>query len=274
MTKILRRGVRQMVDTWLPGVGRAYRSRRDKHAVNASPVPTPFGFKLTGNAAMAAGEFETEEIEVFLKYLQSASICVDIGANIGLYTCLAAADHKHVIAVEPLRTNLEALYRNLICNDFADVEVFPVGVSCESGIKPLFGGNTGASFLPGWAGASSKQSEIVSISTLDVLINRRFEGQPLLIKVDVEGFEYEVLQGAKQTIGRHPRPVWLMEICLEEHFPDGINDKFGDTFKMFWQNGYEAKTADQKERIIHPSDVGRWVDQGYADFGSHNYLFV
>jgi hypothetical protein len=79
----------------------------------APPVPTPFGFKLAGNVAMAAGVFETEEIEVFLRLLQKASTCIDIGANIGLYTCLAAAQGKHVVAIEPLSVNLTALYRNL-----------------------------------------------------------------------------------------------------------------------------------------------------------------
>src|ERR1035437_648374 len=104
-----------------------------------------------------------------LRPLQKASTCIDIGANIGLYTCLAAAQGKHVVAIEPLSVNLTALYRNLLCNDFLDVEVFPVGLSGKAGIKRLFGGNTAASFVPGWAGASDKRNELVPVSALDLI---------------------------------------------------------------------------------------------------------
>jgi hypothetical protein len=92
--------------------------------------------------------------------------------------------------------------------------------------------------------------------------------------MDVEGFEYEVLLGAEHTLGLSPRPMWLVEICLSEHFPDGLNDKFYNTFDAFWRRGYEARTVNREERLIHADDVSRWVKQGYADFGSHNYLFL
>lgn len=274
MMRPLHRAARHIIDSWLPGVGRAYRSMRDERAALAPPVPTPFGFKLAGNVSMAAGGFETDEIEVFLKHLQNASTCIDIGANIGLYTCLAAAQGKHVIAVEPLAANLTALYRNLLCNDFLDVEVFPLGLSRKAGIKRLFGGNTGASFLPGWAGTSEEWHELVPVSTLDLIASSRFDGQTILIKVDVEGFEYEVLSGAEHVLGLSPRPTWLVEICLKENFPGGFNRQFRETFEIFWRKGYEARTANREERLIHPSDVDRWEKQGHVDFGSYNYLFL
>lgn len=273
MTRPLHRAARHIIDSWLPGIGRAYRSVRDERAALAPPVPTPFGFKLAGNVAMAVGGFETDEIEVFLRHLQNASTCIDVGANIGLYTCLAAAQGKHVIAFEPLAINVTALYRNLLCNDFLDVEVFPLGLSDKAGIKRLFGGNTAASFVPGWAGTSNKRHELVPVSTLDLIVNSRFNGQPILIKIDVEGFEYEVLSGAEHTLGLSPRPKWLVEICLRENFPGGLNAKFHDTFEMFWRRGYEARTANREARLIHLNDVSRWVKQGYVDFGSYNYLF-
>jgi FkbM family methyltransferase len=247
---------------------------RDQRAALAPPTPTPFGFKLAGNDSMAAGAFEMDEVELFLRHLQNASTCIDIGANIGFYTCLAAAQGKHVIAVEPLPLNLAILYQNLLCNDFLDVEVLPLGLSGKASIKRLFGGNTGASFLPGWGGASDQWYKIVPISTLDVIVNTRFDGQPLLIKMDVEGYEYEVLKGAERTLSLQPRPVWLIEISLRENFPNGLNDKFADTFDIFWRHGYQARTATREAQPIDASDVSRWVKQGHVDFGSHNYLFA
>ena len=222
---------------------------RDERAALAPPTPTPFGFKLAGNDSMAAGAFETDEVELFLRHLQNASTCIDIGANIGFYTCLAAAQGKHVIAVEPLPLNLAVLYRNLVYNDFHDVEVFPLGLSGKAGIKRLFGGNTAASFVPGWAGTSDQRHELVPVSTLDLIVNNRFNGQPILIKIDVEGFEYEVLSGAEHTLGLSPRPAWLVEICLRENFPGGLNDKFHDTFEIFWRQGIRSQNCQSRRAL-------------------------
>src|SRR5437016_5068696 len=102
------------VDSWMPSVGQAYRLLRDERAALAPAMPTPFGFKLAGNASMASGAFEKKEIDLFLKHLQKASACIDIGANIGLYTCLAASLGKHVVAIEPMPSNLKVLCRNLV----------------------------------------------------------------------------------------------------------------------------------------------------------------
>lgn len=270
----IRSAARHFVDNWLPEVGHAYRQLRDKRAATASFVDTPYGFRLAGNRSMAEGDFEREEIDVFLKYLGKVSACVDIGANIGLYTCLVAAQGKKVIAVEPLNRNLEVLYRNLVGNSFLDVEVFPFGLSGAPGVKRLYGDNTGASFVPGWAGASDRWYEVVPVNTLDLIVNTRFDGQPLLIKMDVEGFEYKVLGGAARTLKISPKPVWLVENNLGENFPGGRNENFQKTFELFWQEGYEVRTANREERVIRPIDVERWVQQSRVDFGSHNFLFV
>lgn len=259
----------------MPNAARSYRHWRDEKASAAAPAHlTPFGFKLVGSMSMATGKFESEEIDVFLKYLETHSVCVDIGANIGLYTCLAAARGKKVIAVEPLARNLELLYRNLILNHFEGVEVYPLGLSSKVGIQRLFGSGTGASFIAGWSGSSENWYRDVPVNTLDLILNTRVSGQPLLIKVDVEGFEMELLKGATQTLRSYPKPVWLVEINLNEHFPSGLNDRFVQTFESFWQAGYESRVAAREERLIKPSDVFRWVVRGSPDFGSHNYLFT
>ena len=258
----------------MPSIGHVYRTLKDERAVSgATAVPTPFGFKLAGNPFYASGNFEKDEITLFLKYIQTASACIDIGANIGLYTCLAVSQGKPVIAVEPLRNNLRLFYANLVCNDFLEVEVFPLGLSSKGGVKRLFGRNTGASFVSGWHGASDKYYEVVPVTTLDVIVNTRFAGEALLIKMDVEGFENEVLKGAEHTLGLLPKPTWLVEICLDQHFPGGVNRNFCDTFETFWRHGYEARSADSDGRLVTPEDVSRWAKHGHVDFGSVNYLF-
>src|SRR5712671_3909555 len=67
-------------------------------------ILTPLGFKLmsndyTANRAMQAGMFEVEETEIIRHHLSGAEGFVDVGANIGLYTCIARLEGKYVIAV-------------------------------------------------------------------------------------------------------------------------------------------------------------------------------
>ena len=236
-------------------------------------LPTPFGFDLSGSSLMASGNFEEEEMQLFETVLKDVSVCVDVGANIGLYALLSERAGKYTIAVEPLLANQQYLYRNLLHNN-AKVEVFPVGLGKEPGLLVLYGGSTGASFVKNWAATSESWKTVVPVTTLDGLVSARFPGEPMLIKIDVEGFEYEVLQGAQATLHRSPKPMWLVEICLDEHFPGGINPKFQQTFELFANCGYEARVADNTRRIVHPDDVVRWAAQKHADWGPHNYLFT
>ncbi len=268
-----RRFARNSLDAYMPGFAHIYRQIREYRASLNPQMDTKFGFKFAGNSSMVDGVFEKDEIEIFIKYLNISAVCVDVGANIGFYSCLSAQLKKHVIAVEPLPQNLQILYKNLICNHFTDVEVFPLGLSQQGGIKPIYGMDTGASFISGWSGTTDKFFTIVPVTTLDTILNNRFMGLPILIKMDVEGLEYSVLQGSLFTLNLKPKPVWLLEVHLNHNFSLGLNANFMATFETFWHHGYKAFTADIHRRLISKDDVARWIQQGHVDFGSHNYIF-
>ena len=261
-------------DWWLRDVRSAYLSR------STTLATTPYGFKLLGSnsihhLAMQAGTFEPEETALFKALFQQADIFVDVGANIGFYACHARHAGLHVVAVEPLFKNLEYLYENLRANAWADVEVFPLGLGARPGVATLFGGSsTGASLIGSWAGASQRFRKTIPISTLDILLGNRFSGQNIFIKMDVEGAEYPALLGAVTVMDMEPKPVWVVEICLNEYHPNGINPDFRDTFILFWQHGYQARTADQFDKVIQPADVERWVKNGRCDSGTINYRFA
>ena len=79
---------------------------------------TPYGFKMISrnyiaNRMMMDGTFETEEVEIIRKNLLNADVFVDVGANIGFYTCIARSLGKYAIAIEPQPQNLSCLYTNL-----------------------------------------------------------------------------------------------------------------------------------------------------------------
>lgn len=244
-----------------------------------APKATPYGFSLVGSTsihhrAMQLGEFEPEETALFSQLFKETDVFVDVGANVGFYACLARSKGLHVVAVEPMAKNLAHLYQNLRANDWEDVEVFPVGLSDRSGIATLFGASsTGASLISTWAGSSPAFHRTIALSTLDILLGDRFSDQRLCIKIDVEGAEYSALLGAVNTIGMSPRPIWLIEICLSEYHPDGLNPWFAATFELFLGLGYEARTADSRDMLVTREDVSRWVREGRAQSGTINYIF-
>jgi FkbM family methyltransferase len=233
---------------------------------------TPYGFKLSGPAVMQNGSFEPEETSLVRQYLrEKADVFIDVGANIGYFACIARSMNKHTIAIEPLLQNLYFLYANLDINQWQDVEVFPLGLSTHPGLAILYGPGTAASLIQNWAGISTKKC-MIPLSTLDILIGGRFQKKQLLIKIDVEGTEYDVLRGAEETLSSSPNPIWLVENCVIGNHPAGYNPFFTKVFEFFWSRGYQAKSLGRDSKIVSPADVESWVIDKNSDIGI-NFLF-
>lgn len=208
---------------------------------------TPQGFQLTGgnsvhHRAMQNGTYEPVEVKLISEtHRDDFDVFVDVGANIGFFSCLARQARKHVIAIEPQAANLRYLYMNMMANGWQDVEVFPVGLSKTHGIQYLYGvSSTSASLIPGWASTLQSSKRAIPLSTLDILIGRRFEGKRLFIKIDTEGVEYDVILGAEMILNMTPRPMCLVEITSGAFFPQGQNPHAAKIFERFSRWGYTA----------------------------------
>lgn len=246
-----------------------------------SEVTTPLGFKLTSGfhpayELMRIGKFEVEETAIISKLLSRVDQFVDIGANLGYYTCLALQRGKPVIAFEPQQQNLQCLFQNLITNGWQDkAEVFPLALSEKPGLLTLYGASgPSASLVKNWAGYSSHYKKIVPVSTLDNVLAGRFLDKQLFIKMDVEGAEYQVLKGSLATIARSIKPVWLLEVCFQEFHPDGTNPDFQSIFNLFFDSGYKVYTATEPPRSVFADDIPRWIKNNAIDSGTFNYVFV
>jgi FkbM family methyltransferase len=241
---------------------------------------TPLGFHLVtrnhpANRAMLQGAFEPEETAVLLRQLPHTDVFVDVGANVGYYTLLALKHGKHVVAVEPQPRNLRCLYAGLEANGWEDrAEIFPVGLGPQPRMATLYGASgPSASIVRNWAKYGSGYRQTIPILTLDIVLGDRFVERSVFVKIDVEGYEYQVLRGASRTAGRVPRMAWLVEICFDEYHPAGRNPDFRETFEWFWSRGYEARTANAARAGVLPQDVERWCRLGKCDSGTINYLF-
>jgi FkbM family methyltransferase len=232
---------------------------------------TPWGFKFNGSPAMQNGSFEEIEIEIALDFMRKCQVFVDIGANVGYYTCLAKYVGKEVIAIEPLRENLNYLFENIAQNSWNDVEVFPMAVADKSGITEIYGSGTGASLLKGWSGSSEIWLKRIPVTTLDILLGDRFSDKSTFIKMDVEGFEYKALMGATRILSQKKKPIWLIEICYDEHHPDGINPDYDRTFRLLWDYGYKSYSADSHREEVNERNFDQMLINAQRAI---NYIFI
>jgi len=265
--------VRLLVDRF-PRIATLYRSIRDQMDFMEEPKATPWGFKLAGNRAMAQGTFEPAETELVRKILKDVDVLVNVGANVGYYCCHALSLGITVIAFEPIQRNLRYLCQNIKANGWSGAEIYPVALSNRVGVLEIYGGNTGASVVKGWAGTPESYVTLVPSSTMDVVLGTRLQGKRALILVDAEGAEKWVLEGATIMLVNDPKPIWVVEITIKGHQPYGveINPNFKSTFQLFFQNGYQAFNVDELMRPVIMEHVNL-ASSDNLRFATHNFLF-
>jgi FkbM family methyltransferase len=245
-----------------------------------TPKPCPLGFVFTGlhsqhHRSMQNGTFEPQEVKLLSVLLKRVDLFIDVGANVGYFTCLARHSGVPAIAVEPMERNLALLMQNLTLNGWDDTEVVASGMSDKTGIARLFGASsTGASLIGNWAGAQSSISRFIPLSTLDTITGGRFPDRRMLIKMDVEGHEYAALLGAQNLLARPVPPIWLIEITNSQFHPSGSNPHYLATFSLFWKNGYRTLgLGPDGLREVGEAQISAQARPGTADPGSViNYL--
>lgn len=227
---------------------------RDSYrGVAARPENTGLGFSMLHGREFS-NRLQGWELPTFTDLLESADLVVDVGANVGYFSIIAARAGVPVLAVEPGELNLEALRTNVA--RYSLVEVCEAAVSDRAGSVPLYGSGQGASVQRGWGGMESTYSSTVMAVTLDALLADR--GGRLLVKIDVEGHENAVLAGARATLARSPRPVLLVE-----HGPIVSGDYVG-FFETLWAAGYTVVALPEARRrqpyVVEASTVSQWAE--------------
>ncbi len=168
---------------------------------------------MTGASGnLYVGLHEVEEMAFALHLLRSGDLMVDVGANIGSYTILAAgACHADVHAFEPIGQAFSHLVRNVRHNALEDRAVLHhLAVGAAPGELRMEAGLDTMNRVLG-AEEPSAQATTVGVTTLDLALR---EASPTLLKIDVEGFEREVLIGASATLAR--TAAVLIEVSRHE----------------------------------------------------------
>lgn len=230
----------------------------------------PQGFRLMGEPRRISGAYEPEETALIANALDRADVFVDVGANIGYYTVMAAKRGLHVISFEPSTTTSRYLYANLLANGLDQVEVLPLAASDKVALAVIYGTGGTASLVAGWSRASEVYATVIPTTTLDHVLAGRFLDRRLFVKIDIEGAELDCLHGARETLARTMAPRWFVEIYLNrgKHH----NARYRETFQLFWDHGYTCRDARVDGAVVGPADVDRWIAANLAERGP-NFVF-
>lgn len=169
------------------------------------------------NVGFLLGSAEPNLQSIFQLLVNPGTVVYDIGANVGFFTILAASltgPAGQVVAFEPLQENFNLLEHNAQINNFTNVSVRDFAIAERDGTAVfLISANSTFGVL---ADASSKaESQIgktqVEVRRLDSLVQRDAFPIPHIVKIDVEGAEAAVLDGAVETIQK-ARPILIIEL--------------------------------------------------------------
>jgi len=177
-------------------------------------VRAPEELRLLESAGGAGGEQRV--LELLISSLKPGEVVFDIGANVGLYTVLlakAVGAEGQVISFEPEGQTYAHLLDNLKLNGLTNVRCFRKALGERSGQAMLYSNEAigGASLLRTPEGKGL--GEVVDIVEGDHLVLAENLPLPRAVKIDVEGYEYAVIQGLRGTLAHHACQL----VCCEVH---------------------------------------------------------
>lgn len=218
------------------------------------------GLRRRGGLGWLPIESNDTPEHLFWKRLDlKGKVVYDIGAFHGLLTIFFAREASQVVAWEPNSRNRQRLNENIALNSFSNVIVRPYGLSsramrAEMSFDPL---------APGTASIDDKLAAGGLHETIELRVLDEEPGlkPPDLIKIDVEGFELEVLQGASQTLKHKP------DLFLEMHGADAEDKRrrVNAIVGHLWTLGYR--------NIVHV-ESGNGITPENADAAARGHLHV
>jgi FkbM family methyltransferase len=187
---------------------------------------------------------EYEDMSFLLHLLRANDLFVDIGANVGVYTVLASGEiGANSISIEPIPTTFSHLSENITLNDISSkVIAFNIGLGSKPG-KLFF--TKDKDTVNHVSTEADKHTMEVQVNTLDNILQTR---SPILIKIDVEGFETEVLKGSSSTLSNPALKAIIIEL-------NGSGNRYGydenTIHDQLLSHGFQPFSYAPKNRTLH-----------------------
>ena len=178
------------------------------------------------SGALHFGVYEKAETRFFQSACRDGMTFLDVGANLGYYTALAAravGPNGRVLAVEPDPDSFGYLEQTIAANAIGNVKAFPVAASAAHAMLPMYisTDNRGDNRL--YASDEERPQVEVEARPLDALLRESKIETVDLIKIDVQGYEPKVIAGLRETIIASPNLT-----LLTEFWPQGMTEAGGD----------------------------------------------
>jgi FkbM family methyltransferase len=177
-----------------------------------------------GGQIFFRGSYSGDQLTLIEKLLDRADVFLDVGANQGEFSIAAAriVQQGKVIAFEPVSEYRERLIENVRLNNFVNVQVISVALGEKEGSLPIydqqemFMDGTRHEGLPTLFASESRHHarEVVPVKRLDDVLRELDVSRVNVIKLDIEGAEWNALRGAVNTLARC-RPTLIVEIGRE-----------------------------------------------------------
>jgi len=189
--------------------------------------------QYVGRSFKEYGQFSQGEFELFTHFISPGAIVLDIGANIGAHTVPLAqlvGSSGVVVAFEPQPTLHKILCANLVLNSIPNVVTYAMALGNVEGecLFPVLDYSQPNNF-GGISMDMVEEGELVPLGKLDDFQLERVD----FIKVDVEGFESKVLEGAAETIERC-RPIMYIENDRADKSAELIQRLFDMGYRLWW----------------------------------------
>jgi FkbM family methyltransferase len=171
-----------------------------------------------GGASVYFNLVEPDQTRRIVEALRPRQVFFDVGANVGYYSLIASrvvGAEGRVVCFEPFLENVNHLYRHVNLNRLHNVDVLPVACSSGVGMTNFFrGDNDALGHISGVNGDSSSDNDpagdaywVLTLSLDEFAL--RTGRWPAIIKIDVEGAELLVLQGAERILERCRPTIFL-----------------------------------------------------------------
>ena len=204
---------------------------------------------------------ETQILDFINRYKSKIDLFIDIGANIGLHSMVAANDADTlVLAIEPELNNVQKIIKNKALNNLNNVQILTIAAGEQIGYNYLNindGWNNGKHSLVNTFGSNKQLTTTLPIDSLESIYNQYHK---IMVKIDVEGFELQAVNGSKQLLKKNQCGLLIIELINEFH----TNNTIESILNILHESGFKYTYKFEVDRI-------KKVDK-YD--GSGDYLFA
>lgn len=212
------------------------------------------------------GEYEKTELDFVMKNLPKDALVIDVGANIGWYTLNLSRflSQGKVLAFEPFSKNHLELQSNIEANQFKNIKVFQIGLGNKNEKLQIRYNSRDNNF--GMASINLETydySEDIEVRRLDDFAEQIDLSKLKFVKLDIEGFEYEALQGMEEILKTY-KPYLLIEQDenVLQSKTEEVVQKMDDFLKTI---GYQKYIIDKRGTLIRTAHS--------AGFATTNYFY-